>query len=182
MNRLLLLALVLLSLTVLLLARPAQEAGSRNSIENLASAIQTELDNHGDRVLGNGLYGWSTRLNRIEECRAELSVRVTDNTAEASVRTETVNFSLGAIEPYNIEMRKNFLTLPCSGKEKCIFSTSTCSTKTKDGIVTDCATSSQKRVDSLILEFDGDAAAAVRLERAFRGAVDLCRTPKSVAF
>ncbi len=181
MTRLRLLAPVLLSFTALLLAQSAQES-SRPSIDNLTATIQAELDSHGDRVLGKGLYGWSTRLNKIEECRAELSVRVTNNTGEATVRTETVNFSLGAIEPYGIALQKNWLALPCAGKEKCIVSTSTCSTKTKDGIVINCATPSQKRVDAIELELDGDVAAATRLERAFRQAIDLCRTPKSVSF
>lgn len=181
MTRLRLLALVLLSLTARLLAQPAQES-SRLPIDSLAAVIQAEFESHGDRVLGKGLYGWSTRLNKIEECRAELSVRVTSNTGEATVRTETVNFSLSAIEPNSIELKKNWLALPCAGKENCIFSTSTCSAKTKDGIVINCATQSQKRVDSIDLEFDGDVAAASRLERAFRQAIDLCRTPKPVTF
>ncbi len=181
MKRLRLLALVLLSLTPLLLAQPGQEI-SRSSLDNSATAIQAELESHGDRVLGKGLYGWSTRLNKIEECRAEFSVRVTSNTGEATVRTETVNLSLGAMEPYNIDLQKNWLVLSCVGREKCIFSTSTCSSKTKDGIVINCATPSQKRVESINLEFDGDLAAGSRLEKAFRRAIDFCRAPKPVSF
>ena len=114
MTRLRLLALVLLSLTALLLAQPAQES-SRPSIDSLAVAIQAEFQSHGDRVLGKGLYGWSTRLNKIEECRAEFSVQVTSNTGELTVRTETVSFSLGAIEPYNVALQKIWLALPCAG-------------------------------------------------------------------
>ncbi len=182
MIRLPLLCLVLLSLTAPLPAQPAPEASSSPSIETLTVAIQTEFESHGDRVLSNGLYGWSTRLNKIEACRAEFSVRVTNTTGETSIHTETVSFSLGAIEPYGIALQKNQLALPCIGKSKCIFSTSTCSTKSKDGIVIDCATPSQKRVDSIALELDGDVAAAARLERAFHQAVDLCRTPKPVTF
>ncbi len=182
MTRLPVLGVVLLSLTALLLAQPPQNASPRPSIDNLAAEIQSELNQHGDRILGKGLYGWSTRLNKIEDCRADLSVQVTDQTREATVHTETVNFSLGAIEPYSIELRKNMLVLPCANKGKCIFSTSTCSAKSKDGIVIDCATPSQNRADSISLEFDGDASAASRLERDFRQAVDLCRTPKPIAF
>jgi len=151
-------------------------------MENLAAAIQAELGSHGDRVLGNGLYGWSTRLNKIDGCRAELSVRVTNNKEESSVRTETVNFSLGDIEPHDVELQKNRLELPCARKEECIFSTSTCSATTKSGIVIDCATSSQKRVKSFTLELDGDVAAASRLEKTFRQAVDLCHAQQSVTF
>ncbi len=181
MKRLCLLALVLLSLTPLLLAQPGL-GNSRPSLDIWAAAIQADLDGHGDRVLGKGLYGWSTRLNKLEECRAEFSVRVTSNTGEATVRTETVNFSLGALQPYNIELQKNWLALSCVGGERCIFSTSTCSSKTKDGIVINCATPSQKRVESINLEFDGDLAAGSRLEQAFRQAIDFCRAPKPVNF
>lgn len=182
MIRLPLFCFVLLSLTAPLFAQPAPEASSSPSIEALAVAIQSEFESHGDRVLSNGLYGWSTRLNKIEACRAEFSVRVTNTVGETSIHTETVSFSLGAIEPYGMQLKKYRLELPCTGGAKCIFSTSTCSATTKGGIVTDCATPSQKRVDSIALELDGDDAAASRLERAFHQAVDLCRTPKPVTF
>ncbi len=175
------LAFLPLVFTALLLAQPAEEAASRPSLENLAAAIQSELASHGDRVLGNGLYGWSTRLSKIEGCRAELSVRVTSNTGDPSVRTETVNFSLGAIEPSAVALQKNRLDLFCANRKNCIASTSTCSTTSK-GIVIDCGTQGQKRSETFSLEFDGDVAAAARLERAVLQAVELCRVPASVTF
>src|ERR1700686_2633363 len=113
MPRLPLLVLIPLALTALLLAEPAQDAGPPPSMDNLTTAIQSELNTHGDRMLGKRLLGWSTRLNKIVDCRAEFLVRVTSNfTADASVQTETVNFSLGAINPYDIELNKNRLVLP----------------------------------------------------------------------
>jgi hypothetical protein len=182
MTRPFLLALIPLALTVSLLAQPAQETSASSSMESLAAVIQTELGNHGDRILGNGVYGWSTRLNKIDDCRAELSVQTTNNRGEASVRTETVRFSLGAIEPFSVELRKERLELPCARKETCISSTSTCSVRSSSGIVIDCATPSQKRVQSFVLEFDGDASAATQLERAFRQAVAICHVPQQVSF
>ncbi len=185
MYRPFLLALVVLCLAGLLFARPADPADEvpmRPPMQKLMAAIQTELQSHGDYVLGKGLYGWSTRLDKIENCRAELTVRVANNTGEALVNTESVDFSLGAIEPYSIELKKNYLELPCAANQNCIFSTSTCSKKSKDGIVIDCATASQKRVGAFRLEFDGDVESAARLEKNFRQAVELCRAPKSVSF
>jgi hypothetical protein len=174
------LALGLPFLTALLFAQPAEEASSR-SFTQLASAIQTELASHGERVLGRDAYHWSTRLEKMEDCRAEFSVRVIDNFAEDTTRTETVQFSMGALDPYSIALQKSYLLLNCNSKENCVYSTSTC-TKNKDGIVTDCASASPKRLPSFRLEFDGDAASASRLEQAVRQAVDVCRAPKAVTF
>ena len=168
-------------LTALLFAQPAEEAGSR-SFAQLASAIQTELEGHGDRVLGQDAYHWSTRLEKMEDCRAEFSVRVVSNFGDATTRTETLLFSLGALDPYGIELQKSYLVLPCKVNENCVYSTSRCSTKNKDGIVTDCTSASPKRLPSFRLEFDGDAASASRLEQAVREAVDVCRAPKAVTF
>ena len=169
-------------MVTLLFARPADEASSRPSLENLTVAIQAELESHGDRVVGRNLYQWNTRLENINNCRAELSVRMASNTGGASETTESVKFSLGAIERYSIDLQKRWLELPCANHEKCIFSTSTCGKKTKDVIVMDCTTASQKQVDSFRLEYDGDAAAGRRLQKAFREAVEVCHEPKPVSF
>jgi hypothetical protein len=176
------LAFALPSLAAMLLAQPAWETSPRASIDEAASTIRVELERHGDRVLGHETYRWSTRLEKFADCRVEFSVRVTSNFGEPSVRVESVNFSLGALEPYGIAVQKKGLELPCAGKEKCIFSISTCSKKSKEGIVTDCATASQRREEYFALQFDGDAAAASRLERAFREAANHCREPQSVNF
>jgi hypothetical protein len=176
------LAFVLYSLPALLLAQPAWGASPRTSLDEAASSIQAELESHGDRVFGHETYRWSTRLEKIADCRAELSVRVTSNLGEPTVRVESITFSLGALEPYSIALQKNGLDLPCAGRERCVFSTSTCSKKSRNGIVTDCATASQRRDESFALQFDGNAAAASRLEHAFREAVSRCREPQSVSF
>jgi hypothetical protein len=182
MKRLFLPTITLMCLTPLLLGQPAPAANTSSQLQEFATTIQTELENHGERILGRETYRWSTRLQKVEDCRAELSVRVTSNYGDATVRTELVRFSLGALEPYGIELKKSWLVLPCAGKESCISSNSTCSTKTKEGIVSDCSTASQKRVETLDLQLDGDPAAAARLEQAFRDAVKLCRAPAPVAF
>jgi len=174
------LALGLPFLTALLFAQPG-EVGSSRSFTQLASAIQTELESHGDRVMGQNAYHWSTRLEKMENCRAEFSVRVTNHVGETTTRTETVLFSLGALEPY-VELQKSYLVFSCSRIEKCVSSTSRCSTKNKDGIVTDCTNASPKRLQSFRLEFDGDAASASRLKHAVREAVDDCLAPKAVIF
>jgi hypothetical protein len=176
-------AIGLLSLTGLLMAQPPEEVGSHASVKTVASAIQTELEAHGERVMGKDVYHWSTRLEKFEDCRAEFSVRVTSNLADSTVHVESVKLSLGALDPYGIEMQqKHWLQLPCAGGQTCIFSTTTCSRKSANGIVTDCTTASQKRVDAFSLQFDGDADSAQRLEAAFRQAVESCRQPSRVTF
>jgi hypothetical protein len=182
MKRSFLLVFILPAFATLLLAQSAQEESSHAELQAISTAIHSEIEAHGERVLGNETYRWSTRLEKMANCRVELSVRVTSNFAEETVRTENVNFSLGAIEPYSIEIQKNWLQLPCAASEKCILSTSTCTKKTKEGIVIDCTTSTQARTGAFSLQLDGDAPAAQRLERAFRQAVNLCRAPASVTF
>jgi hypothetical protein len=182
MKRSLLLAIALPFFAALLFAQTAREAQPRALLNELAATIQTELQSHGERVLGHETYRWSTRLEKMADCRAELSVRVTSNLGETVIRTESVSFSLGALHPHSIELQKNWLQLPCAGGANCIISTSTSSRKTKDGMVLDCTTASQKRVDSFALQLDGDADASLQLERAFRKAVDACRAPIAVTF
>ena len=176
------LAFALPSLATMLLAQPSWAASPPASIGEAASTIQVELESHGDRVLGHETYRWSTRLEKMVDCRAEFSVRVTSNFGESTVRVESVNFSLGALEPYGIAVQKSGLELPCAGREKCVFSTSTCSKTSKGGIVTDCATASQRREEYFALQFDGNAATAARLERAFREAANRCREPQGITF
>lgn len=182
MKRLLPIAVVLLFLAGLSVAQPVEEATSRASLKTVEMAIQTELEGHGERILGKELYHWSTRLEKIENCRAEISVRLANNLAEPTVHVESVSFSLGALEPYGIEMQKHYLQLPCAEQQKCIFSTSTCSRKTASGIVIDCTTPSQSRIHAFALQFDGDAGSAQRLQQAFRQAVESCRQPSLVTF
>jgi hypothetical protein len=80
-------------------------------------------------------------------------------------------------------MEKNWLELPCAGREECVFSSSsTCTKKTTEGVAIDCTTVSRKREDSFLLQHDGDAAASSRLERGFRQASELCHDPAAVTF
>jgi len=173
---------VLLSCTGLCLAQPVEEAANRASVKTVASAIESELEGHGERIMGKDTLHWSTRLEKVEDCRAEFTVRTTTNLADSTVRVESVSFSLGALDPYGIEMQKHWLQLPCADGSPCIFSTSTCSQKSADGVVTDCGTANQKRVDTFALQYDGDADSAQRLEAAFRQAIESRRQPDRVTF
>jgi hypothetical protein len=182
MKRSMLISVVLLALCRLSFATPVEENTSRASLRTVALAIQTELEGHGERVLGNELYHWSTRLEKLEACRAEFSVRVVSNTRDSIVRVESVSFSLGDLDPYGMDIQKNHLQLPCFSQENCIFSTSTCARKTAEGMVVDCTTSSQSRIHAFDLQLDGDAAAEQRLQQAFQQASESCREPSRVTF
>jgi hypothetical protein len=179
MKRTLLLISLLPVLASLLFAQ-AGAGGSR--VDQLQSTIKAELESHGDRVVGKEAMRWKTRVENFSGCRAQITVQVNSNWGESTVRTESVNLLLGALEPHSVELQKSWLELLCAGQEKCVFSTSTCSQKTKAGMITDCATASQKRAASFSLQLDGDAAASTRLQQAFREAINLCRQPKVVSF
>jgi hypothetical protein len=182
MKSFILLAAVLLFPAIPLSAQLAQVARRSGRLDELTTTIQRELETHGERVLGHETYHWSTRLDRTSNCQVEMSVRITSNFGETNVHTESVRFSLVAIAPYGIGLQKKWLQLSRAGQEKCIFSTTTCSKKTKDGIAVDCTTANQKTVDSFSLQLDGDVAASLRLERTFRQAVALCHQPVNVDF
>jgi hypothetical protein len=182
MYRLCLLALVLLCWGAPLAARAVDESTSPPRLEQLTAEIQAELQSHGERVLGRDVYRWSTRLEKVENCRAEFSVRVANKIGDAVMSTESVRFSLGALDRSKIAVQKSWLELHCAREEKCIFSTSTCSKTSKDGIAADCSSASQKQAESFAVELDGDAASALRLQKALREAIDLCHEGKPVTF
>lgn len=176
-------AVVFLGLSGLsLAAQPVEEAPSHASVKNVVSAIESELEGHGERIMGKEMLHWSTRLEKVEDCRAEFTVRITSNFGDPTVHVESVRFSLGAVDPYAIELGKNGLQLPCVDRNLCVFSTTTCSQKSANGIVTDCGTASQKRVDAFALQLDGDADSAQRLQVAFRQAIESCQEPNRVSF
>ena len=177
-----LLTLVLFCWAGPLPARTVDDAISRPRIEELTAEIQAELQSHGERVLGRDVYRWSTRLEKVENCRAEFSVRVANKIRDAVMSTESVTFSLGALDRSKIAVQKSWLELHCAREEKCIFSTSTCSKTSKDGIAADCSSASQKQAESFAVELDGDAASALRLQRALHEAIDLCHEGKPVTF
>jgi hypothetical protein len=173
---------ILLTCTGLCLAQPVESA-HRASVKTVAAAIGSELESHGERVMGKEMIHWSTRLEKVEDCRAEFTVRTTSRLGDSTVRVESVSFSLGALDPYGIEMQqKHWLQLPCTDQRQCVFSTTTCSQKSAGGIVTDCGTANQKRVDTFALQLEGDADSAQRLEAAFRQAIESCQQPDRVTF
>src|SRR6266480_4534020 len=132
MKRLLCTGVLMLFLSSFSPASPMEEAVS-SSLTTVTASIRTELEAHGERVMGKDLYHWSTRLERIEGCRAEFSVRLTNRLADATMHIESVNFSLGALDPYGIEMQqKHWLQLPCMGGQSCVISTSTCTQMSKE--------------------------------------------------
>ncbi len=182
MKSLFLLALALHFCAITLLAQPTPEAAPRASFTQLAETIQAELESHGERAIGHDAYRWSTRLQKVNGCRAEFSVQVTSNYKEAIVQTESISFSLGALQSHSIVLRKNWIELICAGGSKCVYSTSTCFSKSKDGILTDCTSTAQKHAESFFVHYDGDAAAASRMETAFRQYIDLCREAQAVIF
>jgi len=183
MKPLLCIAVVLTLFSGLCLASPAEEGASQPALVAAAESIRSELAVHGERVLGKDVYHWSTRLERIDGCRAEFSVRLANNIGGATVNLESINFSLSALEPDAIEMEQNhWLKLPCQSRDKCILSTSTCTRTSKDGIVIDCTTPSQKRADYFPMQLDGDLQSAQRLQQALREAVIACRQPSRVTF
>jgi hypothetical protein len=182
MNRALMVATVLISLSGLSLAQSLEETSARASLKTVVESIQTELEGHGERIMGKDLYHWTTRLEKFEGCRADFTVRIANNMADPIVHVESIHLSLGAIDPYGIEIeQKHWLQLPCAGGDPCIASSTTCSQK-RDGIVTDCTMASQKQYAAFALQLDGDAASAQRLQQAFLQAAEACRQPSRVTF
>ena len=182
MKHLLWICIGLLTITGLSMAQPVEDGTSRAAVKTVASVIATELEAHGERIMGKEVYHWSTRLEKISNCRAQFTVRVNSNYGEPSVRTDNVSFSLGAIEPNEIALVQNWLELRCAGKQLCISSISTCTKTTKQGIVLDCGASSQKSEEVFPLQLDDNPQAAVRLKRYFRQAVDACHQATPVSF
>lgn len=183
MRRLIHLAIVLSTLSAGLLAQPVEQSAKDAALVSVASTIQVELESHGDRVHGKELYHWSTRLEKAEGCHIEFSERLTDNYAEPTVRVKDVSFSLGALDPKAVAMQNHFLQLACDDdNQDCIFSTSTCTHTSAQGIVTDCSSPNQSYADGFALQVDGDEASSERLEQAFRKAVLACQQPTRVSY
>jgi hypothetical protein len=183
MKRLFCCASALLALAGLSLASPVKNTAHAPSLPAAEASIRTELERHGDRILGKELYHWSTRLEKIEDCRAEFSVRIANHLRQSTVAIQSVNFSLGALDGYGIEMQQNhWLQLPCLHRESCVSSIATCTQTSEEGIITDCSTPSQGRAEAFSLQLDGDPEAAQRLQEALRQVVDACQQPRTVAF
>jgi len=184
------LALVLLGLATMLPAQSLQPAPPKSDpmseLDDLAARIGAELEVHGERVLGRDAMRWSTRLERISDCRAVFSVRVSNNIGESTVgeptvRTESVNFSLGAIDRKGVDPHLGWLVMPCLGKQECVVLSTTCSKTSKSGIVIDCTTASRERSIRFDLHVDGQEA-ALRLAPMIGRAIEICRSPAGVTF
>jgi hypothetical protein len=183
MKRLFSIAAISIVLGGVCMANPVQTSAPVPSFTALTASIRTELETHGERVLGNDLYHWSTRLAKIEGCRAEFSVRLTNNLSESTVTVETVNFSLGALDPIATAIeQKHWVQLSCRNRESCVTSISVCSRRSKDGIIIDCTTPSEKRTNAFSLQLDSDAAAGERLKQDLLQAIDACSQPSRVSF
>jgi hypothetical protein len=173
------------AILVILLAAalPAQSiAGSSSaSLQRASLAIASELQSHGARVMGDNLYSWHTRLEKLEGCRMEFSVRVASNLRDSTVNVQTVSFSLGALDPYSISIQKHWLQLSCMNQD-CVYSTTKCTRRSADGIEIDCSTPDQKWANGFALEMDGNEASALRMQKAFYEAVTSCRRPAQVSF
>jgi len=174
-------AVAVIAIAGILPAQSQQPAFSQTSLHNATGTIQSELEGHGERVLGRNAYRWQTRLEKQDGCRVEFSVRTQSNLSSSTVNVERVQFSLGALDPYSIEFDRHRLQMNCM-RTKCIFSTTTCTRTSAGGVVVDCTTPNQKRADGFALQVDGDAASVERLQQAFRQAVLNCRQPKMVSF
>jgi hypothetical protein len=182
MKRLCSIAVVLCSLAALAPAATIETATSP-SLVNAATSIRTELVAHGDRVLGRDAYRWSTRLEKIEGCRAEFSVRITNKVMGPTIHVESVNVSLGGVDPDGIAMQQmHWLQVPCWGQQNCVVSTTTCTRQYKDGVVINCSTPAATVADAFSVELDGNMAAAQRLQQALREAVSACHQPTRVSF
>jgi hypothetical protein len=151
------------------------------TLRNASVAIQTELESHGSRVMGNDAYSWQTRLENLDGCRVEFSVRTVNNVVDPTVSVETVSFSLGAVDPYSIAFQKHWLQLSCMN-EDCIYSTTKCMRRSADGTTIDCSTPNQKWARGFALEMDGNEASALRMQKALYLAVQSCRRPTQVSF
>jgi hypothetical protein len=151
------------------------------TLRNASVAIRTELATHGSRVMGKDAYSWQTRLERLEGCRVEFSIRTVNNVVNPTVSVETVSFSLGAVDPYSISFEKHWLQLSCMSDD-CIYSTTQRMHPSADGSMGDSMTPTQTRARGFALEMDGDADSAQRLKAAIQEAVLDCRRPTQVSF
>ena len=164
------------------MAQPVEEAANRASVKTVAAAIENELQGHGERVMGKELIHWTTRLEKVEDCRAEFTVRTANNLGDSTVRRGERQLLAGRAGPVRDRIRSTGCNCPAPNRTSASSRPRPAARNRPDGVVTDCGTASQKRADSFALQFDGDAESAQRLEAAFREAVESCRQPSLVTF
>lgn len=174
--------LALLFLNIPAWAQTTQEPESQAALQQVVATIQAEFASHGDRQIGHDTIHWSTRLESVTGCRAEISIRTVSHLSETTQSKEDITFSLASLPNFGVTLKSNSLELNCQVGEKCFNSTTTCVQTSNDGIVTDCTSASQRRDTVLKLQFDGDPKTGKRLQNAFRQAIIYCQVPQQVTF
>ncbi|MDR3764924.1 MAG: hypothetical protein P4M01_12605 [Acidobacteriota bacterium] len=150
-------------------------------IHELETNIQSRLEQHGDRVMGQNTLRWSTRLDSLDRCRAVMTVREETAMGDRTVREERVNISLGRISWINMDQSKKWITVPCQSADRCITTQATCTKTTREGVTVDCSTPGARQNAEFRLQWDGSETAGRLLERDLQRAVALCRAPVETA-
>ena len=164
-------------LTAACLGPGAAAQSPSDEVRDLESSIQSKLEKHGERVLGQNAYHWTTRLDSLDQCRAVMTVREVTSLGERTVREEQVNISLGRITWVAMDENKKWINVPCQSWDRCVSVRATCTKTTKDGITVDCSSPGVKQDAAFRLQWDGSEEAGRQMERDLRRAVELCRTP-----
>jgi len=174
-------SVVLLPCMAMLLAVAGQES-PRARLGQVESAMAAELEAHGQRTMRAGGMHWNSRLEGINDCRAQFSVHSTAHIVDTVDKLETMQVAVSALEPAVMQADQHALQMPCGGQFQCVTVATRCTKTTKDGIMVDCTSMAEKRKDVLVLQYDGDAEAAQRMIRLMSQAVEACRQPLSVEF
>lgn len=157
----------------------AQSTG--DEIRTLESNIQSGLEKHGERTIGQNILHWKTRLESLSQCSAVLSVREETMMGDRIVRQQQVSISLSRVTWISLDERKHWITVPCQSPERCVTTASTCTKTTKEGITVDCSSPGVKQEGEFRLQWDGAEEAGRLMERDLRRAVQLCRAPAFTA-
>jgi hypothetical protein len=174
-------SVVLLPFLAVLLGMAGPE-GTRARLGQLETAMAAELEAHGQRTMGQDGMRWKTRLESFYDCRAQFTVHTSTHMTDTVDKLETLYVGLSGLEPAVMQADRRELDMPCSSQFQCVTVATRCTKTTKDGIAVDCTSLAEKRKDALVLEYDGDPAAAQRIFRLMSQAVEACRQPVSVAF
>lgn len=168
------------ALLVLILGMVSQAAhaqGVGDELRTLEASIQKLLSVHGSRVMGRGVYTWTTQMDQLDQCRAVFSEQETVALGDRIVKRHAVNITLSRVTWVSIDAGGKWIEIPCLSSEDCVTTFTRCTKTTKDGITVDCTSPSGKRGQSFHLQWDGDEAAGKQLEHDLRQAVELCHAP-----
>ncbi len=174
-------SVMLLPCMAVLLGVAGQEA-PRARLGQLETAMAAELEAHGQRTMGQEGMRWSSRLESFYDCRAQFTIHTTTHVIDTVDKLETLRVALSALEPAVMQSDQHALQMPCRGQFQCVTVATRCTKTTKDGVVVDCTSLAERRQDALVVQYDGDPAAAQRMIRLMSQAVDVCRQPVSVEF